>query len=140
MASAERFEHAIAVGRRTRRAAGAVGDSFFPRWRQRAFRRHLGRFIVALQNVPQREAETLTRANLSALSSVVDGIVTEADAFMAEHHDVTTAVVEQDRFVVTELYQLRAIVETLTRHVTADPAFTDVAWSVRTESANRTKP
>jgi hypothetical protein len=40
---------------------------------------------------------------------------------------------------VTEIYQLRAIVETLERHVTADPAVMDVGWTVRTETANQRK-
>lgn len=42
-----------------------------------------------------------------------------------------------DRQVVSEIYELRAIVETLTRHVTADPGVMDVHWTVRTETANR---
>ena len=97
------------------------------------------RFIVALQEIPQAEAAALTAADLSSLNAIVDGIVADAEAFIAEHHDVTTAEVEQDRFVVTEIYQLRAIAETLGRHVTADPHFTDLAWQMRTEYANRPK-
>lgn len=138
--AAPHFLNAINVGRHARSAAAKVSHSLFPRWRQRHFRRHLGRFIVALQQIPQAEAVTLTTADIAALNKVVDGVVSEAEAFMSERHDATTAEVEQDRFVVTEIYQLRAIVETLGRHVTADPAFMDLAWRIRTEHANRRKP
>jgi hypothetical protein len=136
----QHLEHAIDVGRKTRIAATKVRNSLFPRWRQRAFRRHLGRFIVALQQVPQTEAAQLTAADLAELNQLNDSLVAEAERFIAERHESTTAQVEQDRFVVTEIYQLRAIVEMLARHVTADPAVMDVGWTVRTETANRRKP
>jgi hypothetical protein len=133
------LEHAMEVGRQSHIAATKVRHSMFPKWRQRAFRRHLGRFIVALQQIPQSEAAQLTAADFRALHDIVDSLVAEAEQFIAERHESTTAQVEQDRFVVTEIYQLRAIVETLERHVTADPAVMDVGWTVRTETANQRK-
>lgn len=94
---------------------------------------------MALQQIPQPEAAALTAADIAALNKIVDGVVAEAEQFMSERHDATTAEVEQDRFVVTEIYQLRAIVETLGRRVTADPAFMDLGFRIRTEHANRPK-
>jgi hypothetical protein len=137
--SSHHFETAIDVGRQTRSAAGKVRNSLFPGWRQRGFRRQLGRFIIALEQVPQREAETLTADQIRTLNGVVDSVVAEAEAFMAERHDATTAEVEQDRFVVTEIYQLRSIVESLTRRVTANPGVMDVGWTVRTETGHQRK-
>lgn len=137
--SSRQFDVAIGVGHQARAAAGKVRNSLFPAWRQRSFRRHLGRFIVALQQVPQSEAAQLTTENITTLSELVGHVVVAAEAFMADRHLSTTKEVEQDRFVVTEIYQLRAIVETLARRVTADPAFTDVRWAMRTEPGNRLK-
>lgn len=133
------FQRAIDTGRHARTAAAKVRNALFPGWRQRRFRRHLGRFIVALQSVPQSEAGRLTAADISTLTGIVNGVVLEAEGFMAERHDATTAEVEQDRFVVTEIYQLRAIVEMLARGVTADPNFMDVGFAIRTETGNRPK-
>lgn len=130
---------ALEVGRQTLLAAGKVHNSLFPNWRQRAFRRHLGRFIVALQEIPQTEAGVLTSQDIAHVSTIVDQLVTEADAFISARYDATTAEVEQDRFVVTEIYQLRAIVESLARRVTADPNAMDVGWTVRTQDANQSK-
>ena len=138
--TSHRFQDAIDIGRQSRHAATKVRNSLFPRWRQRRFRRHLGRFIVALEHVPQDEAARLTSADIGELARVIDAVVAEAEAFMAERHDSTTAEVEQDRFVVTEIYQLRAIAETLARRVTADPTLMDVGWTVRTQTGNRPKP
>lgn len=138
--TSHRFQDAIDIGRQSRHAAAKVRNSLFPGWRQRGFRRHLGRFIVALEHVPQDEAARLTSADIGELTSVIDAVVAEAEAFMAERHDSTTAEVEQDRFVVTEIYQLRAIAETLARRVTADPTLMDVGWTVRTQTGNRPKP
>jgi len=137
--SSSHFEHAIDTGRQTRHAAAKVRNSLLRGWRQRTFRRHLGRFIIALEQVPQSEAARLTTDDIRLLNGVVTSVVTEAEAFMAARKNLTLAAVEQDRFVVTEIYQLRAIVETLTRRVTADPAVMDVAWTVRTETGNQTK-
>lgn len=137
--SSHHFEMAMDVGRQTRTAAGKVRNSLFPGWRQRGFRRQLGRFIVALEHVSQHEAAHLKADQIRTLNGVVDSVVAEAEAFMAERHDATTAEVEQDRFVVTEIYQLRSIVESLARHVTANPHIMDVGWTVRTETGNRPK-
>lgn len=137
--SSHYFEAAIDVGRQTRTAAGKVRNSLFPGWRQRGFRRKLGRFIAALEEVPQAEAARLTADDIRALNGLVNSVVAEAEGFMAERHDATTAEVEQDRFVVTEIYQLRSIVESLTRRVTADPDSMDVGWTIRTETGNRPK-
>ena len=137
--SSSHLQHAIDAGRRTQNAATRVRHSLFPGWRQRTFRRQLGRFIVALEQVPQHEASRLTPDDLRTLNGIVNSVIAEAEAFMDERHDSTLAEVEQDRFVVTEIYQLRAIVETLTRHVTADPSIMDVAWTMRTQRANRPK-
>jgi hypothetical protein len=128
------FQLAIDVGRRARSAASRVSNSLFPRWRQRTFRRHLGRFIVALQQVPQVEASRLSPEDISTLNAVIDDVVAEAEAFMADRHDATTKEIEQDRFVVAEIYQLRSIVESLTRRVSANPELMDVGWTVRTQS------
>ena len=133
---AQQFHTAIDVGRQARAAADKVRHSLFPVWRQRAFRRHLGRFIVALEQIPQDEAAALSTDNIVELQRVVNGLVDAAEAFMAEHHDVTTKEIEQDRFVVTEIYQLRAIVETLARRFTPDPDFEDVEFKVRTKHAH----
>jgi hypothetical protein len=133
------FQRAIDSGRQARAAAAKVRNALFPGWRQRRFRRQLGRFIVALQSVPQSEAGRLTAADISTLTGIVNGVVLEAEGFMAERHDATTAEVEQDRFVVTEIYQLRAILETLARGITADPNFMDVGFVIRTESGNQPK-
>lgn len=137
--SAPNVTRAIEIGRQAQVAAGKVRNSLLPNWRQRAFRRQLGRFIVALQEIPQTEAGVLTAKELSELNAIVERVVTEADAFIAARFDATTAEVEQDRFVVTEIYQLRAILETLARHVTADPDVMDVSWTVRTQDSNRPK-
>lgn len=136
----QRFQHAIDVGRGARTAATKVGTSLFPAWRQRAFRRQLGRFIAALQSVPQDEAAHLTPDDIREVMSVVDGVVADAEAFMSQRHDATTKEVEQDRFVVTEIYELRSIVETLARHFTADPEFEDARWQDRTKLTHRTRP
>ncbi len=137
--SSQHFARAIEVGHQAHRAAAKVSKSLFPGWRQRGFRRHLGRFIVALEQVPQNEAAALSAGDITALITLVNGVVGEAEAFMAERHDSTTAEVEQDRFVVTEIYQLRAIVESLARHVTADPTQVDLGWTMRTQLGNRPK-
>lgn len=137
--SSDQFPRAVDAGRQARLAAAKVQNALFPGWRQRRFRRQLGRFIVALQSIQQTEASRLTAADISTLSGIVNGVVLEAEGFMAERHDATTAEVEQDRFVVTEIYQLRAIVETLTRRVTADPSLMDVGWAMRTELGNQPK-
>lgn len=137
--SSPHFQHAIEIGRRARSAAAKVRHSLFPGWRQRGFRRKLRQFIQALEQVPQREAGALSGSDIAALNDVVDGVVSEAEAFMADRHDSTTAEIEQDRFVVTEIYQMRAIVETLTRRVTADPDVMDVSWTVRTQTGNQQK-
>jgi hypothetical protein len=137
--SSQRFQHAIDVGRGARTAATKVRNSLFPVWRQRAFRHHLGRFIVSLQAVPQEEAAQLTPADIREITSVVDGVVAEAEAFMSERHNATIKEVEQDRFVVTEIYELRSIVETLARRFTADPDSEDAGWQDRTKLAHRTK-
>ncbi len=130
------LQRAVDVGRHAQAAAAKVRNSLFPHWRQRSFRRHLGRFIVALQEIPQAEAMALPTADIHALSDIVDGVVAEAEAFMSERHDATTKEIEQDRFVVTEIYQLRAIVETLARRFTPDPDFEDVEFKVRTKHAH----
>lgn len=132
--SSPQFDHAIDVGRQSRAAATRVRNSLFPAWRQRSFRRHLGRFIVALQQVSQAEAERLTSDGLRTLNDIVSSVIAEAEAFMAERHESTMKEVEQDRFVVTEIYQLRAIVETLGRRVTANPEFMDVRWEMRSQA------
>lgn len=137
--SSPHLQHAIDTGRQTRNAATRVRNSLFPAWRQRSFRRHLGRLIVALEQVPQHEAAHLTPDDIRTLGGIVNNVIAEAEGFMSERHDATLAEVEQDRFVVTEIYQLRAIVETLTRHVTADPGVMDVGWTVRTQTGNRPK-
>lgn len=131
--SSPQFDHAIDVGRQARAAAARVRNSLFPAWRQRSFRRHLGRFIVALQQVPQSEAEVLTAEGLGTLNEIVNSVIVEAEAFMAERHESTMKEVEQDRFVVTEIYQLRAIVETLGRRNTANRDFMDVRWEMRSQ-------
>jgi len=135
--SSQHFAQAIGVGRQAHVAAARVRNSLFPAWRQRKFRRHLGRFIVALQHVPQTEAAVLSVADIRALTDIVNQLVVEAEAFMAERPESTTKEVEQDRFVVTEIYQLRAIVESLARHVTADPTFTDLRWEMQSERRPR---
>lgn len=137
--SSQHFQHVIDIGRGARIAATKVRNSLFPGWRQRRFRRHLGRFIVALEHMPQREAATLSAVDLSTLGDLINNVIAGAETFMAEHHDSTTSEIGQDRFVVTEIYQLRAIAESLTRHVTADPALMDVGWTVRTQAGNRPK-
>lgn len=137
--SSHHFGHAIDVGRQARVAAAKVRNSLFPGWRQRGFRRALGRFIVALEQVPQREAAALSTDDLRELNTVINGVIAEAEVFMAERHDSTTAEIEQDRFVVTEIYQLRAIAESLARHVTADPGLMDVGWTIRTQTGNQPK-
>ena len=138
--SSQHFDNAINVGHQTLLAASKVRNSLFPSWRQRTFRRHLGRFIVALERIPQMEAEVLDGARIGSLNELIDALVDQAEAFMADRHDATTAEIEQDRFVITEIYQLRAIAETLTRRVTADPGVMDVSWTVRTQSGNQPKP
>lgn len=138
--SSHRFQHAIDVGRKAQIAASKVPNSLFPVWRQRAFRRQLGRFIVSLQAVPQHEAAKLSAESVAELNAVVEGVVAGAEVFMAERHDSTTSEIEQDRFVVTEIYQLRAAVESLARHVTADPNAMDVRWTMGTETRNQPKP
>lgn len=137
--SSHRFQHAIDLGLSARIAATKVPNSIFPVWRQRAFRRQLGRFIGALQAVPQEEAGQLTADDIREITSVVDGVVSEAEAFMSQRHNATTKEVEQDRFVVTEIYELRSIVETLARRFTANPDFEDVGWKERTKQAHRVK-
>ena len=137
--SSDQFPRAIDAGRQTRTAAAKVRNALFPKWRQRRFRRQLGRFIVALQSIQQTEASRLSAADISTLTGIVNGVVLETEGFLSDHHDSTTAEVEQDRFVVTEIYQLRAILETLARRVTADPSFIDVGWAMRTESGNQPK-
>ena len=137
--SSHHLQNAIDAGRQARNAATRVRNSLFPGWRQRGFRRHLGRFIVALEQVPQSEAGRLTVEDLRTLNDLVNSVVTEAEGFMTGRHDATLAEVEQDRFVVTEIYQLRAIMESLARHVTADPTVMDVGWTVRTQTGNRPK-
>jgi hypothetical protein len=137
--ASHQLQLAIDAGRQARLAATRVRNSLFPHWRQRAFRRHLGRFILGLQAIPQAEAARLTPTDLRDLNALISSVVAEAEAFMSEHHDATTKEVEQDRFVVTEIYQLRAIAETLGRHVTANPELMDVGWTMRTESGNRPK-
>ena len=87
---------ALEVGRQTLLAAGKVHNSLFPNWRQRAFRRHLGRFIVALQEIPQTEAGVLTSQDIAHVSTIVDQLVTEADAFISARYDATTAEVGED--------------------------------------------
>ncbi len=135
--SSQRFAQAIGVGRQAHVASTKVSHSLFPSWRQRNFRRHLGRFIVALQQVPQSEAATLSAADIRSLTDMVNQVIAEAETFMAERPESTTKEVEQDRFVVTEIYQLRAIVESLARRVTADPNFTDLRSEMRSERRPR---
>jgi len=137
--SSHRFQSAIAIGRSARAAAAKVPDSIFPAWRQRAFRRQLGRFIAALQAVPQEEAGRLKPDDIREITSVVDGVVAAAEVFMSERHDATTKEVEQDRFVVTQIYELRSIVENLARRFTANPDVEDVGWKERTSQAHRPK-
>jgi len=137
--ASHQLQLAMEVGRQARLAATKVRNSLVPHWRQRAFRRHLGRFIVSLQAIPQAEAAQLTSADIRDLNTLISSVVAEAEAFMSERHDATTKEVEQDRFVVTEIYQLRAIAETLGRHVTANPDLMDLGWTMRNESGNQPK-
>lgn len=137
--ASHQLQLAMDVGRRARIAAEKVRNSLVPGWRQRAFRRHLGRFIASLQQIPQSEAAQLTTDDIRHLNALVSSVIAEAEVFMSDRHDATTKEVEQDRFVVTEIYELRAIAETLSRRATASPDLIDLGWTMRTESKNQPK-
>jgi hypothetical protein len=131
------FDTAMAEGRLAHSLASRIGDGWLRGWRLRKFLRQLERFISALRHVPQSEAHGLTAARLRACSTLVDSIINDAEAAIAARKNPSPSQLNNDRQVVSEIYELRAIVESLTRHVTADPEFMDVNWTVRTETANR---
>lgn len=129
MGDSRRFDRALEAGRAARLAAAAVRGAWFPRRRQRAFEHHLQTFIEAVEAVPQDEAAALSGPDIATLIDIADAVIREAEDFMA---DGRARDVERDRAVVTRIYRLRQDLESLARHVTADPAYLDLRWQVKT--------
>jgi thiaminase len=114
-------------------------DGWFAGWHERRFGRAIRAFIRALESLPQSEAERTTVAQRSDLGTLINAIVSDIERFIERHNAGSLKRVERNRYLVNDIYHLRASFEALARGVTADPQYEDVRWEMKIDPS-RTGP
>gem|GEM_PF-3519564 len=108
-------------------------------WHERKFVTAVDEFTRALRSLSQRTVEHATADEIRGIGVKVDAIIADAEVFISRHRNSSLKRVEQDRHLVTRIYELRASHEKVARGVTAEPGMTDLRWEVKLDAAHRDK-
>lgn len=106
-------------------------------WHERKFVTAIDDFTRALRSLSQRAIEHATDDEIREIGTKVDAIIAEVEVFIGRHGNSSLKRVEQDRHLVTRIYELRASHEKVARGVTAQPGMTDLRWDVKLDTAHR---
>ncbi len=106
-------------------------------WHERKFAEAIDDFSASLRSLSQQEIEDAPAHDIQDIGEQIDAIVNDVEAFISRHGNSSLKRVEQDRHLVTRIYELRASFEKLSRRVTAQPGMTDVRWEVKMDTAHR---
>lgn len=100
-------------------------------WRERRFAKSIDHFAETMRGLPQAEVETAPEASLRHIGDMVDAIVRDVEEFIAGHRSTNLKRVERDRFLVRQIYDLRASYEKISHRITPREDMTDLRWEMQ---------
>jgi hypothetical protein len=123
----------LAATTHLRASALSRSNGWFTRWHERRFTRTIARFIDGLESLPQSAAQRITAQERAGLGERIDAVIADVERFVARHHAGSLKRIERNRYLVKDIYHLRAAFETLARGATADPQFEDMRWELKVD-------